>query len=54
MMAIHRPDQTDALFDLAIVEHQRGCWNLHRGAAGAVIDQQLRAWIVKVRKGIGK
>jgi hypothetical protein len=37
---LHRPDQPDAAFDLAIVEHDRGGGDLHGGAAGPFVDQQ--------------
>jgi hypothetical protein len=38
---LHRPDQPDAAFDLAIVEHDAGGRDLHGGAARTLVDQQL-------------
>ena len=31
--ALHRPQETDAALDLAVVEHQAGCGDLDGGAA---------------------
>ena len=41
----HRPDQADAAFDLAIVEHQAAGRNLHGGAARLAVDQKNGAGI---------
>ena len=48
VVRLHRPDQPDAAFDLAIVEHEAGGRDLHGGAARALVDQQPRARIVEM------
>ncbi|CAM5632847.1 hypothetical protein SSCI18S_05682 [Sphingobium scionense] len=42
-MLFHRTDQRDATLDLAVIEHDGWCRELHGRAARAAIDQQLRA-----------
>ena len=42
---LHRADQANPAFDLAIVEHQTSGRNLHGGAARLAVDQKNRAGI---------
>ena len=42
---LHRPDQPDAAFDLAVVEHDAAGRHLHGGAARLRVDQQHGARI---------
>ena len=42
---LHRADEADAAFDLAVVEHQAAGRDLHGGAARLAVDQQNRAGI---------
>ena len=44
--ALHRPQQPDAAFDLAVVEHQARSGNLHGRAAGLRVHQEHGAGIV--------
>ena len=47
---LHRADQANPAFDLAIVEHQASGRNLHGGAAGLAVDQKNRAGIGETRQ----
>ena len=40
--ALHRPQQPHPPFDLAVVEHQAGCRDLHGGTPGFGVDQKHR------------
>ena len=44
-MLLHRPDQPDALFDLAVIKHEAGGRDLHSGPARALVNQQDGAMI---------
>ena len=43
-LAAHRPDQTGADFDVAVVVHQAGGLHLHGGALGLLVDQETATW----------
>ena len=48
VMIFHRPDQPHAAFDFAIVQHQARGWDLHGGAARALVHQQQGAGIAEM------
>jgi hypothetical protein len=52
VMLLHRPDQPDAAFDLAIVEHDGRRGHLHGGAARTLVDQQPGARIVEMAERV--
>jgi hypothetical protein len=49
---IHRPDQTDAPLDLAVIEHDARRGDLHGGSSRALIDQQDGLTIGKTSKSV--
>ena len=51
-MLLHRPDQSDAPLDLAVVEHEARSRNLHGGPSRALIDQQDGLTIGKTSKSV--
>ena len=52
VMMLHRPDEPDAAFDLAVVEHDGGRGNLNGGAARSCVDQQLALAICEMGQRI--
>ena len=51
-MLLHRADQPDAPFDLAVIEHEARRRDLHGGPAGALVDQQDGAMIGKTTESV--
>ncbi|TWG96282.1 hypothetical protein L598_002700000120 [Mesorhizobium sp. J18] len=51
IVRLHRPNQPNAAFDLAIVEHDAGCRDLDGCAPGSLVDQELRAGIAEMVQG---
>ena len=51
-MPLHRPDQPDALLDLAIIKHEARRRDLHGGMTRPLVDQQNSAMIGKTIQGV--
>ncbi len=51
---LHRAEQADAPFDLAVVEHQARRRHLHGGASGLAVDQKLGAGIIRPFERLGE
>ncbi|SRR5579885_817454 len=47
----HRPDQADAVLDLAVVEHDGRTMDLHGGAAGPRVDKKPRVTLAQPVQG---
>src|SRR5262245_9609962 len=52
LVLLHRPDQAYAPLDLAVVEHDARCRDLHGGSSRALVDQQGSTTIREVMKSV--